>query len=630
MLGDKEVTSSKKWKNLSKIITLLILITSILLIQKTTISSPEPSHPANSMWIEPAVVDVNAMGLSVGERFNVTVWLNVSVDCGAWQFYMIYAKDYVDVVAYGLTGTGGAISQFFENSGTQTWGIVSYEGSHNATHDYIQIGESWKSGPWGTGCGSLAWIEFQIISQPPAGKQIISTLDIATAHHPPTSDTYALDPEMEEIPLNVYNCLYTFKSPLAPGVAKLYVDPPEIIDPTLQPSSHFNINITIENIANLKSLQFNLTYDSSIINWIGMSTIKVQNQTPRVTSIINDEYGFIWINLEYPAPITVSFPQPIIKIDFHVCSFGATTIDIHNSYLFDASGQPIEHEATGGFFCTLIRDISLINIATSQNWVYQGWPLQINITLKNKGTINETFQLTLYYNESLIDTINVTDLAPDEERTLISIWNTTGVPEGNYTIRAEAEILPHEINPEDNSIASDPVWVMTKIHDIALIDLLAPNITYHNCKVNIMVAVRNNGEFPESFNVLLLVNETLIENFTVTALPPGDARNISLIWDTEEFSPCSNYTVTTLVPPVPYEYNLTNNKLECRVTLRYMGDTNGDGKVDIGDIYAIALSFGACYPGPNWNPELDLNQDGKIDIRDIFIVARNFGEGCNT
>jgi len=150
-------------------------------------------HPANSMWIEPSEIDVS--GMSVGDRFNVTVWLNVSVNCGAWQFLLIYNKQQLAVTKYGLTGTGGARSQFFENTNTQTWGLLSYEDDHNATHKYIQIGESWKSGPWGIGAGSLAWIEFEIKTQPP----FVCVLDIANA------DTYALAPDMSEIPLNVWN-----------------------------------------------------------------------------------------------------------------------------------------------------------------------------------------------------------------------------------------------------------------------------------------------------------------------------------------------------------------------------------------------------------------------------------------
>jgi hypothetical protein len=187
-----------KWSKLTLMVPIALLLG---LIMVGVVHAGD--HPANSMWIEPSEIDVT--GMSVGDRFNVTVWLNVSVNCGAWQFYLIYNKQQLNVTKYGLTGTGGARSQFFENTGTATWGMVSSEGDHNATHKYIMIGESWKSGPFGTGAGSLAWIEFEIKTQPPEGGELTSILDIASGHHPPTSDTCALDPNMKEIPLNVWN-----------------------------------------------------------------------------------------------------------------------------------------------------------------------------------------------------------------------------------------------------------------------------------------------------------------------------------------------------------------------------------------------------------------------------------------
>jgi hypothetical protein len=56
------------------------------------------------------------------------------------------------------------------------------------------------------------------------------------------------------------------------------------------------------------------------------------------------------------------------------------------------------------------------------------------------------------------------------------------------------------------------------------------------------------------------------------------------------------------------------------------GDVNGDGKVDIDDIYAAASSFGS-YPGhPRWNPAADVNGDGYVSIDDIFIIASHFGQ----
>jgi len=463
-------------------------------------------------------------------------------------------------------------------------------------------------------------------------------LDIASAHHPPTSDTYALDPSQEEIPLNVYNCMYIFKSPVAPPppppppppsrIAKLYVDPPEIIDPTMKPSSSFSINITIENVTNLRSLEFNLTYNSDVISWIGMFTIKVQNQTPIVEIIINDKSGFLWINLQYPESITTSFPQPLVKINFHVNSFGITTLDLHDSQLFDTLGQPIEHVAIDGLFCTLIRDIAIIDVTTSRNWAYQGWPVNINVTVKNKGNMKETFWLAVYYDENLIETVNVTDLAPNEERIIFFEWNTTGIPEGNYTIKAEAETLPYEINVDDNLMIDGSVWIMTKIHDIAITDLYSPYIVYQGWIVNITLTIRNNGVFSETFMVQILVNDILIENLTITRFSSGGKMNISLLWNTQEVTPCSNYTITARVPILPYEFNLTNNELTHEVKVRYMGDVNGDGEVNTEDILAVAVAFGAHSLSPNWDPTLDLNQDQKINIKDIYLIAVNFGKGC--
>jgi hypothetical protein len=62
------------------------------------------------------------------------------------------------------------------------------------------------------------------------------------------------------------------------------------------------------------------------------------------------------------------------------------------------------------------------------------------------------------------------------------------------------------------------------------------------------------------------------------------------------------------------------------LTVRIVGDLNGDGKVDILDIATVAKAFGS-FPGDSrWNPIADVNRDGKVDILDIAMVATNFGK----
>jgi parallel beta-helix repeat protein len=55
-------------------------------------------------------------------------------------------------------------------------------------------------------------------------------------------------------------------------------------------------------------------------------------------------------------------------------------------------------------------------------------------------------------------------------------------------------------------------------------------------------------------------------------------------------------------------------------------DINKDGKVDIRDVFVIAMAFGSTPGDPNWNPIADLNNDGTVNILDVFAVAWDFGK----
>ena len=54
----------------------------------------------------------------------------------------------------------------------------------------------------------------------------------------------------------------------------------------------------------------------------------------------------------------------------------------------------------------------------------------------------------------------------------------------------------------------------------------------------------------------------------------------------------------------------------------YVGDVNGDGKINIIDISLAANKFGQT-GAPGWVIE-DLNLDGKVDISDLTAIARNY------
>lgn len=237
--------------------------------------------------------------------------------------------------------------------------------------------------------------------------------------------------------------------------AKIRVDPPEIIDPTMLPPATFQINITIEDVENLYGYMFNLTYNKDILTCLMVKINVVLNQTSFITKVlVDDEYGFVWVNVTYRSPstpITTYEPVAIVTITFQVDAMGVSPLHFESTNLKDYEGQPISHEVYDGIFMTLIRDVAVTNVTPLRTQAYRDWLVYINITVRNEGNLTETFNVTLYYDSNVIQTVTVTDLAPGEEITLTIPWFTTGVTAcKNYTIRGEAERVPYELDTADN------------------------------------------------------------------------------------------------------------------------------------------------------------------------------------
>jgi hypothetical protein len=182
-------------------IIVFAVFTCLMLTPYAYAAEPSVPHNADAMWVEPEVVDLS--GASIGYKFNVTVWVNLTVTCAGWQFLMEYETAFLNATRIGLTA--GDKSDFFQN--ITTFPIAPQFG--NLTAKYALIGESWISGPYRSpGYGSLGWVEFEVIAAGPYS----NAFDIATAYHPNNSKTYALHvqdveppPPPDEIILNVSN-----------------------------------------------------------------------------------------------------------------------------------------------------------------------------------------------------------------------------------------------------------------------------------------------------------------------------------------------------------------------------------------------------------------------------------------
>jgi flagellar protein FlaH len=109
------------------------------------------------------------------------------------------------------------------------------------------------------------------------------------------------------------------------------------------------------------------------------------------------------------------------------------------------------------------HDVSIVSVTPSATEVDVGQVVNITAIVKNEGNATETFNVTLYYDNNTIGIQTVTDLVPNANKTLIFIWNTTGViPNINYTMKAEADVLLEETDIEDNTYTGDAVAVKSQ------------------------------------------------------------------------------------------------------------------------------------------------------------------------
>lgn len=63
---------------------------------------------------------------------------------------------------------------------------------------------------------------------------------------------------------------------------------------------------------------------------------------------------------------------------------------------------------------------------------------EIYVIVKNQGNFTESFNVTLFYDGNIIDTLLVEELESNAQIMLHFSWNTQDVAEGNYTLSAFA------------------------------------------------------------------------------------------------------------------------------------------------------------------------------------------------
>jgi PKD repeat protein len=134
---------------------------------------------------------------------------------------------------------------------------------------------------------------------------------------------------------------------------------------------------------------------------------------------------------------------------------------------------------------SLKHDIAILSVTISTSHQYVGRTVNITITVKNNGDMDETFNVMVYRNATSIGTIPVSNLMVGENRTIILSWITPNLPPyQKWTINAQAP-LTGDINPSDN-VFTDGTFYVKMIGDvnadgrIDILDVVVAAAAYHS------------------------------------------------------------------------------------------------------------------------------------------------------
>ena len=175
--------------SLPTILLILLMVKPSYSINHIITDTPSEPHPANAMWIEPS----NVTTADIGDKFNVTVFVNVTLMSFAWQVKLYFNSTFFKATKLGYTN--GNKSDFFTE-----YSPIPVTPHINNEEGYILHGESLLANDEkAPGYGSLMWIELNLTQIPPQNR---STIYFSS---PYGIDTFILTPYIDTIPMESVN-----------------------------------------------------------------------------------------------------------------------------------------------------------------------------------------------------------------------------------------------------------------------------------------------------------------------------------------------------------------------------------------------------------------------------------------
>lgn len=252
----------------------------------------------------------------------------------------------------------------------------------------------------------------------------------------------------------------------------------------------------------------------------------------------------------FTAPVSeggVSF-CPSIEADFNISPVNPLMIDLH--------------------------DAALVAILPSANPLEVGQGLTLTTLVRNEGTVNESFNVSTYFDGLLLGTAEVINLPPYATMSFYYKVNSSMLTVGDHTISGNIPPVPKEADLTDNNFV-DTVEVLPTlqafIDDIAITSIkLSSNSVFIGETIGINVIVTNNGTESETFELNVYDNSSLMETRQVIELAPSAQETLVFTWNTSSVSP-GFYQISADTPlpgdPTPWDNSLVDGIVQVKTAV---------------------------------------------------------------
>lgn len=379
-----------------------------------------------------------------------------------------------------------------------------------------------------------------------------------------------------------------------------------------------------------------------------------------LTFVIKEETSWIGYSLDNKENMTI-----VGNITLTGLHAGEHSIIIYANY---SSGDMGSSDKVY-FTISVVNDVAVVNVDPIASEICVGEAVSINVTVENEGTIDESFNVTAYYDTSVIEQQTVINLTAGATATLIFHWNTSNVPIGSRIVKAEASSVLGENDTADNIF----VYGIIEVYPKPNVEVRPGNVTVRvedSFEVEIWMVNATklyHFEFYLHYNAsLLYASEVIVCD---SLLRPPYQRALVLQNHSSGFVYICLIQENTVPPAngtgelarVTFEVTKTilyswkagaTNHLHCDLSLEEVklsirrsapgqleqsrgevqvkdgeywfmpvpGDMNLDGMVDIIDLCTVARKYGQTGESP-----YDLDGDGVVEISDLTLIATNIG-----